>query len=223
MTGRVAPVFIAMLISSAATSGAIYEYQNSRSKELQDKLETVEQQLSATQKDLIGYTKYTEYISESKKAIEERMQFLAAKVDRQYVQIEHIQKSTLGIKTGATVILKYSVEYSFGFDLRPDRFTVSGDKKGITITLNRPELVAAPAVNMLSHEIPATGFFINEQDEVIELQQQLFGVAKTRANELKSDEAVIALCEKKLAEFLRDFLAKQPNVGVIPVIKFAYK
>ena len=35
--------------------------------------------------------------------------------------------------------------------------------------------------------------------------------------------AVIALCEKKLAEFLRNFLAKQPNVKAVPVISFAYK
>ena len=50
-----------------------------------------------------------------------------------------------------------SIAYSFGFDLRPDRFTVTSDKDGITVTLGRPELVASPAVNILSHEIPSTG------------------------------------------------------------------
>jgi ribosome-binding factor A len=37
------------------------------------------------------------------------------------------------------------------------------------------------------------------------------------------EEAVIALCERKLGEFLRDFLAKQPNVRAIPTITFAYR
>jgi hypothetical protein len=32
------------------------------------------------------------------------------------------------------------------------------------------------------------------------------------------EEAVIALCERKLGEFLRDFLAKQPNVRAVPMI-----
>ena len=84
-------------------------------------------------------------------------------------------------------------------------------------------MVASPAVNILSHEIPSTGFFIDEQAAVIGLQRQLFAVAKRRAVTIRNDEAVIALCEKKLAEFLRSFLAAQPNVKSVPVIRFAYK
>jgi hypothetical protein len=37
------------------------------------------------------------------------------------------------------------------------------------------------------------------------------------------EETVIALCERKLGEFLRDFLSKQPNVRAIPMISFAYR
>jgi hypothetical protein len=55
------------------------------------------------------------------------------------------------------------------------------------------------------------------------LQQQLLAVAKNRAKEVQKEEAVIALCEKKLGEFLHDFLSKQPNVKTVPAIKFAYK
>jgi hypothetical protein len=47
-------------------------------------------------------------------------------------------------------------------------------------------------------------------------------MAQTRAKEIQNDEVVIALCEKKLAEFLRNFLAKQPNVDIIPSIRIAY-
>ena len=44
------------------------------------------------------------------------MKFLAVKIDREYVHVEHIQKSMLGINSEATIILTYAVEYSFGFD-----------------------------------------------------------------------------------------------------------
>ncbi len=78
-------------------------------------------------------------------------------------------------------------------------------------------------MNIISHEIPATGVFIDEQLAVIALQKQLLPIAKKHAIPLKNDLAVIALCEKKLGAFLHDFLAKQPNVGSVPGIKFAYK
>lgn len=216
-------IILALLIGSTITYGFLHFRQERSLDELLAKLIQVNEELSQTKSNLLGYTKYTDYLSVTKTAMEEKMKFLAAKVDREYVQVEHIQKEMLGFDSEGTIILKYNVEYSFGYDLRPDSFTVSGDKDGITVTLNKPELVASPAVNILSHEIPSKGILIDEKAAVISLQQQLFGIAKSRANVLKNDEAVIALCEKKLAEFLRDFLAKQPDVRVVPVIKFAYK
>lgn len=218
-----ASLLIAALIGGASTYGFIHYRQEGSPQDLLSKLLRVKQELSATKDDLLGYTKFTDYLTESKKAIEGQTKFLAAKVDREYVQVEHIQKSTLGWKSDATIILTYAVEYSFGFDLLPDRFTVTGDTSGITITVSKPELVASPAVNMLSHEIPATGIFIDEQAAVITLQQQLFTMAQKRAKDIQREETVTALCEKKLGDFLRDFLSRQPNVRLVPVIKFAYK
>ena len=84
------------------------------------------------------------------------------------------------------------------------------------------ELVAAPAVKIISHRIPGSAPFIDEKAAVIALQQQLHDLALKNAKAIEKDEAVIALCEKKLGEFLRDFLAKQPNVKVIPAISFVY-
>ena len=197
--------------------------QRRHEEDLHARLFVVQEELATTQQDLIGYTKFTDYLTESKVALTAQMKFLAARVDRDYVQVEHIQRSTLGIKSDATVIVKYSVEYSFGFDLRPDRFTVEGDRNGITITLSKPQLVASPAVNILSHEIPSTSVFIDEQAAVIALQQRLFWVAKRRAFALQNDPAVVALCEKKLEEFLRGFLARQRFVGAIPAVRFVYR
>jgi hypothetical protein len=40
---------------------------------------------------------------------------------------------------------------------------------------------------------------------------------------LAADDAVVALCEKKLVAFLHDFFAKQPGVARIPNITISYK
>jgi hypothetical protein len=159
----------------------------------------------------------------TKSAVADQMKFLAAKVDREYAHVEHIQKSKLGFKSDATIIVNYAVEYSIGYDLRPESFSVSGDEKGITVTLHRPEVVASPAVRIISHEIPSKGILIDEKAAVIALDERLHAIARDRARAIRDDEAVIALCEKKLRDFLHDFLAKQPNVRVVPIITFAYK
>jgi hypothetical protein len=217
---------IAVLVSILITGGGAYAYLQSREENYKhdmSKLLQVEKELSETKEYLTGYTKFTDYLTVTKTAISEQMKFLAAKVDREYVHIEHLEVSKLTLKSQATVILKYKVEYSFGYDLKSDSFSITGDKNGITVTLNRPELVASPAVKIISHEIPSKGVFIDEKEALLVLQQQLPEIALARAKEIQKDEAVIALCEKKLGDFMHDFLAKQPNVRVIPSIKFAYK
>ena len=40
---------------------------------------------------------------------------------------------------------------------------------------------------------------------------------------ITEDPSVRALCEKNLADFLADFLAKQPGVKFVPRIKVVYK
>lgn len=219
----IAATIIALLLGGCLTYWFMHSRYNEYKHDMVSKLLNVEEELSETKKDLLGYIKFTDYLTETKKAIHEQMKFLAAKVVRDYVLIEHIQKSKLGVKSEATVIVKYEVEYSFGYDLKPESFSISGDRNGITVTLKHPELVASPAVKIISHEIPSKGILIDEKEALLELQQELPTIAQNHSKAIQKDEAVIALCEKKLGEFLRDFLSKQPNVRVIPTIKFAYK
>lgn len=222
MQKTVLAVIITLFISGVAAYGVLHSREENYKHDLSKVLQ-LEEELSETKEYLTGYTKFTDYLTVTKSAISEQMKFLAAKVDREYVHVEHLEISKLKIKSQATIIVKYSVEYSFGYDLKPDSFSISGDKKGITVTLNKPELVASPAVKFISHEIPSKGMFIDEKEALIVLQEQLPEIAKAKAKDIQKDEAVIALCEKKLGEFIRDFLSKQPNVRVIPSIKFAYK
>lgn len=191
----------ATAITAALAAAATYQYLHASTDphqaDLQSRLHAVEKTLSETQNDLLGYTTSTQYLEVTKKAVSGRTKFLAARIDRDYVHVEHINKSARGIKSDATIILKYAVEYSIGYDLSPESFTVSGDATGIIVTLKKPELVGSPAVGAISHEIPGKGLLIDEKEQVI------------------------ALCERKFGEFLRDFLAKQPNVRAVPMITFA--
>jgi len=217
------------ITASLAVLAAAATYQHRQSaaehhqSDLLSKLHVVEQTLSETKQDLLGYTTFTQYLEVTKKAISGRAKFLAATIDRSYVHVEHINRSALGIKSDATIILNYAVEYSVGYDLSPESFTVAADATGITVTLKKPELVSSPAIGAISHEIPGKGLLIDEKAQVIALQQQLITAAAKQGDAIKHEEAVIALCERKLGEFLRDFLAKQPNVRAVPMITFAYR
>jgi hypothetical protein len=217
----------AIAITAALAAAATYQYLHASTavdphqSALQSKLHAVEKTLSSTQQDLLGYTTFSQYLEVTKKAISGRTKFLAARIDRNYVHVEHINRSALGIKSDATIILNYAVEYSVGYDLSPESFSVSGDATGITVTLKKPELVSSPAIGAISHEIPGKGLLIDEKEQVIALQQRLTITAEKQGNAISMEEAVIALCERKLGEFLRDFLAKQPNVRAVPMITVA--
>ncbi len=215
-------VIVALIVGAVGAYG-ISQYWAAKSQlDLVSRVHSMEQMLSQTKGELMGFTRYTDYLSTTKKAITEQTKFLAATLDREYVHVEHIERSRFGLKSDATVILKYAVEYSVGFDLRQENFNVGGDASGIVISLPKPQLVASPAIRLISHEIPSKGILIDEKAAVIALQQQLHQIAEKKGKEIAGEETVIALCEKKLASFFRDFLSKQPNVKIVPHIEFKY-
>lgn len=215
-------IVIAILLGGASTYVYV-QYQNGMlERGLLARLMTMEEQLATTKHELFGYSHYTDYLTVTKRAISEQMKFLAAKVDREYVQVQHIERSVLMVPFDATVMVTYTVEYSFGYDLKPEALSISGDSTGIIIKRKKPELVASPSVEILSHRIVGSSLAIDERAAVIAIQQQLHSIASKNAMAIQSNEAVIALCEKKLTAFLHDFLAKQPNVKVVPAMHFVY-
>ena len=222
MTKTLTVAMVALLAGSAGTFGYMHYQENKQNAELAARVLSMEQEAVTLKDNLLGYTKYVDYLSITKMALTERMKFLAAKVDREHVQVQHLQKSILTLKMDATVMVTYTVEYSVGYDLQPTNFSVAAEHGGIVIRLKKPELVASPAVKIVSSQVLGTGLGIDEKGALIELQQQLPEIALAKGKDIPNDEAVIALCEKKLGEFLQDFLAKQPNVKIVPTIKFVY-
>jgi len=182
----------------------------------------LQKELTTIKNELLGYTKYTDYLLAGKKVLTGKMMLLTAKVVRPDVRVQHIQTYKLGIPFEATVIVKYSTEYSFGYDLNPDKFEIIGTASGIQIKLNKPILVSSPAVTPVSYEIPSGSIIVDEKGEIIKIHQKLPAITLGYGKAMASDAAVQALCEKKLVEFLHDFLAKQPGVTQVPAISVAY-
>ena len=215
-------VVFALLTGSIATYVINFYLSNRQELDLMTRVKDAEQDLSQTRQNLLGYTKYTDYIVASKAAVSEQMKFLAAKVDREYQIIEHVQETTMKMTSDATIIVRYAVEYSVGYDLKPDSFSISGNGSYIIVTLKKPELVASPSVKIVSNETASKGIFTDEKSATIKLQQKLHDVAVRSGKLVQAEEPIIALCEKKFGEFLRDFISKQPGVKSVPAIKFKY-
>lgn len=215
---------IAGCLFSAAVMYVVLDYR--RHGERQDALEnvlSVQAKVASAQKTLLGYTKYIDFLSAGKQAATERMKSLTAKVVREHVHIEKAQKEALNLKSDATVIVKYSAEYLFGFDLKSESFEIIGTTSGIEIRIGKPTLVGSPYVNPLSCDIQSGVVLADEIAAVKEIHNRLPAYAQQHGTEMASEASIRALCEKKLVELLSGFLAVQSGVTQVPVISVVYK
>jgi len=175
------------------------------------------------EKDLIGYTKYTDYVSLGKQTLEGQAKLITAKVSKVYLRNQYIERNLRVFSSKAAVALTYAVEYSVGFDLTPNKFDIVSTSEGIEIKVKRPVLVAKPAVSLLSYDMPEESLLIDEKDAILIIQKQLPKLEESNGNNnVAKDPAVMALCEKRLIEFFHGFLAKQPGVKAVPYIKVTY-
>ncbi|WP_291985698.1 hypothetical protein [Candidatus Accumulibacter sp. ACC007] len=94
-------IAITAALAAAATQQYLHASTDPQHSALHSRLHAVERTLSATQQDILGYTTFTQYLEVTKKAISGRTKFLAARIDRNYVHVEHINRSALGIKSDA--------------------------------------------------------------------------------------------------------------------------
>jgi hypothetical protein len=209
-------------IVAAATTGAGGAYV-ALERQTQSRVLEVQAEATSIREDLFGYTKYTDYIEAGKQVLTEQAKFLAAKVVRDYVVVEHLEAGRFGLTSNATVIVDYAVEYSFGFDLKPDSFEIRATPAGIELKIGKPILVASPAVTPMKFDIPNKGVLTDEKTAVIGIQQRLPAIALKRGVAMAQEEPIRAVCEKKLVEFLHGFLGKQPGVKQVPAITVVYR
>lgn len=190
---------------------------------LEAKVRMLQAEVSSQREELLGYTRYTDYLYASKEQLQEQMKFIAATVVRREGYTRVVNKIILGMNFNSTVAISYTSEYSFGYALKPGDYDIRSTATGINVTLRKPILVAAPATSNLSHQILSGSVFTDSQAAVIGLYQGLDTRTLASARVLALDEAVVALCEKKLTAFLQNFFAKQPGVKHIPNVTISYK
>lgn len=211
-----------LAIAAAIAIGAVGSYMVLDHK-MSSRLLEVQAEAAATKDTLVGYTKYTDYIVAGKQVVTAQAKFLASSVVEDYELVEHIEVGNLGLKSNATVLVSYKVEYSFGYDLKPESFELRATPAGIEVKIGKPMLVATPAATPLKYEILSKGIWTDEKVAIIEIHQRLQAIAQKKGLAMAQVEPIRAACEKKLVEFLRDFIGKQPGVKQVPAITVAYK
>jgi hypothetical protein len=179
--------------------------------------------LESKEYDLLGYTRYTTYLAEGKKALSGRVDLVTARVTRQQSVLQFLERPFFGLSSNGAVEVKYDVEYSFGYDLRPGSYDVRSSGSGIEVLVGPPRLLTAPAVTNVHHRVLSGGVLTDEDAAVIRIQEEASRRARQQGEAMASDPAIAALCEKHLTAFLHDFLAKQPGVKLVPQITIVYK
>lgn len=218
-------VWIAALAAAGvlATAGGAYWWAERRVHAALADAVHLQQQVTALQTTLLGYTRYTSYLTAGKQTLAEQMKLLAATVVREEGATQIIEKSVLGLASTGVVAITYTAEYAFGFDLNPQSYELRATDTGIEVLIHRPALVATPAVSNLQHRILSGGLFTDDKGAVMKLAQEAAKRARKQGEAMAAEPAVMALCEKSLTNFLYSFLAKQPGVTQVPRITVVYK
>jgi hypothetical protein len=91
------------------------------------------------------------------------------------------------------------------------------------VLVGKPRLVAAPAVTDLRYKVLSGGLLTDEKAAALKLYAEAAKSAQARGERLAGEPAIMALCEKQLTTFLRNFLLKQPDVKSVPHIAVVYR
>ena len=222
------PVVIFAILGCLFSGSVVYvvlDYH--RHGERQNALEnvlSVKARVVALQKTLLGYTRYVDLLADAKKAGMEKASSLTVKVAREQVYIETAAKDPLEATPGITCVLRYTAEYTFGFDLKAEHLDITATTAGIEVKVGRPMLLGAPKIRPLAFEVPNANLDAEDTAAVKQgLMERLPAHAQQLGQSMPSEASVRALCEKKLVEFLGEFLAAQPGVTQFPVIAVVYR
>ena len=215
-------LLVVFLAGCAAATAGTYYIKNNEVNIVINKNGQLEREVTQRESELLGYTKYTTYLSAGKQSLEGQTKLLAATVRREYNVTQAIERSLLGFKNSGTVSMWFKAEFSFGYDLRANDYDIKAVPNGIEVHIGRPVLVALPAVTDLRSKVLAGGILLDEQGAIIRLYELASKNAQEQGLILANDPAIAALCEKQLISFLRGFLAKQPGVKNVPNISVVY-
>jgi hypothetical protein len=212
-----------LTLAAAVAAAVTYTIMRGQVESANERAEALQSVVTSTESTLLGQTAYTRFLQEGKKKLTGQRALLTAKVRLDNAVTLVLDKTVLGFRSSGTVAVWYSVEYAFGYDLNANAYDVRATDHGIAIEVGRVRLVATPAVTNLRYKVLSGGLLTDEKEAALRLYAEASRRAQVRGRELASEPAIVALCEKQLRAFLRDFLARQPGVRLIPDIEVVYR
>ena len=213
---------IAAVILLAAIGYVVLQVRHyGESQQAANKLLQIQTELETTKTKLQGYTKYADFLSTGKLAVAAMVK--PVKLVRDYVHVERIPKDMLRIKADATIVVKYSLEFTLGIDLQPDTIELLEGSNGLGVKIPRPTLQAPPVIKSSSHEVTNGEGLPDIKGILADIHQKIAVTAKRYGNTVAAEEVVLALFKVKLAECFRDFLEKQPGVRHTPAVFAEYR
>lgn len=233
MSSAVLAIFIAFFVL-AVFFFVLLEYRRySSHQETLVNIRRAQQDVSSTKKEMLGFTKYQEYLPAATQAAIDQGKNLTVRVVREQMHVESTVSETTVTNTAppgsrpvtgkpaaeSSVVVKYSVEYVFGFELSAETFKLLVSPSGLEMRVGRPVLLNAPVVKPLSHGASNKGKLSEEQMAVV---KKIPVISKGEGDKAALDDAVVALCEKKLITYVRDTLSQQAGVKFIPYIFIVY-
>lgn len=220
-------VIFFVIVACAVCASVVYvsmEYRlYGERREGLDKLLKVQTEVAAKQKQIDAFSKYTDYLPAAKKHAIEHTRTLTTKITREYAYNETFQKEPMNLSAVVTVAVRQSAQYTFGIELKAEEFDVHMGADCIEVMAKKPTLIGSPTITTLSHDVSVPGVLKDEQAVLKDIKQKCLTLARHKAPQIASEEAVLALCEKKLVAVLREFLVQQPDVVQLPGISVMYR
>jgi hypothetical protein len=213
-----------LLVVAGVAAFITYRIMVGSQQSLMIQAQELQSELKTKESNLLGHTAYTTYLTVGKQALAGQAKLLTATVTREEGVSQVVHRNFLpGLTSTGTVAIWYKAEYAFGFDLRPSQYDIRPSSNGIEVIVKKPMLVTTPSVTNLRYKILSGGVLTDEKSAALKLYEKASIRAKQQGAAMAGEPAVLALCEKSLIEFLRNFLSKQPGVRVVPHISIVYK
>ena len=223
-------IFAALVacLSSAACVYVLMEYRMSGERDQAlNHLMRAQAQVVTAQKELFGYTAYTQHLVTAKPALAEKMKLSPITVVREYSDIQRLETAHSKQRVPSTALIHYAVEFSLGFDWRMESFDIVQASRNMATTvelqMTKPIVLSPPQIHLQQpHDASAQETPHDNLELSPELQTKLLASALQQGVRVVSEEAVLALCALKLAEALRNILLAQPDVQQLPNITVKY-
>jgi hypothetical protein len=211
-------VGVVALVAVAGVAGVGYKMNAAKTAQLAE----MEEQLTSTKEDLAGFSKYTTYLDVAKQSVIDSAKDLTTTTVEEVTWVERVEKGGL-YRESATVVLKLSVEYTFGFDTAADKFDLALASKGLEATVKNPGLIGTPTVTLISSEFPPKALVADSETAAKEIMERITPGFAEKGATLAQNDAIRIICEKKLLDHLREYFAKQKDIKLVPAIKVSYK